>query len=72
VKKRKVEYYLVRLVRPGGASYADIEDHIHLNVLSGCGTLSPENPMFHLDRSSVSVRRATKHRLIQTSDEEGF
>lgn len=49
-------FFEVSLEMPNGATKAEVREYILTEVMAGCGGLNPVNPMFDLDRASVSVK----------------
>lgn len=49
-------FFEVSLDLPSGATKADVREYILTEVMAGCGCRHPEDPMFDLDRTSVSVK----------------
>ena len=49
-------FFEVSLDLPPGATKAGARRYILNEVMAGCGGLDPAEPLFHLDRASVSVK----------------
>ena len=53
---RKVSFQ-VTFDLPDGATVSDARDYVRNALLSECGGLHPDDPMFYLHRRSVSVNK---------------
>lgn len=51
-------HFTVSLELPSGASVADMQAYIHMEICAGAGGLRPEDPIFELDRRAVEVKAA--------------
>jgi hypothetical protein len=56
--------FLVSMDIPSGAKPLELMDYVLTEVMAGCGARDPHDPIFHLDRDSVTV---TLHRQPKKS-----
>lgn len=53
--------FVVEVDIPSGVSVQEMKDYIFGEVRAGIGGLPPEDPLFHLDRTSVKVTLMTRN-----------
>lgn len=64
--KRK---FIVELEVPEHTNISDVKDYILTAVECECGSRHPEDPMFHLDRDSITVVHATRCKAAELLEE---
>jgi hypothetical protein len=47
--------FLVTMAVPSGADVEDLREYVQTEVMAGCGARDPRDPIFDLDRESVTV-----------------
>jgi hypothetical protein len=53
--------YLIKLTVPDNATASDVIDYLKTAIKSDCGCRSPEDPMFHLNRESVTIKKVESY-----------
>ncbi len=59
-----LETYIVTIERPPGVSVEELEGEIEKNILAMGGYCHPADPMFYIDRETISVRKK-KNKVCQ-------